>query len=89
MKNKELELQKKYNEKANLMRNQLENKNVSYKNNTIHHGIKCNQCFQEPIIGYRYKCCECPNFNLCEKCEENNSKEEEHIHDFIKMKKKR
>ena len=78
--NKELEMQRKYDE----MRNQLEKKNES--NKTIHHGIKCNQCFQYPIIGYRYKCCECFDYNLCEKCKENNSKSGEHSHDFIKMK---
>ena len=81
-KNKELEMQRKYDE----MRNQLENKNESNKNKIIHHGIKCNRCFQCPINGYRYKCCECYDYNLCEKCKENNSITEEHPHDFIKMK---
>ena len=44
-------------------------------------------CFQEPIIGYRYKCSVCNNYNICEKCEEVNLQTEEHPHDFIKIKK--
>ena len=52
---------------------------------TTHHGIKCNKCGKEPIIGYRYKCTVCNNFNLCDECESQNSETEEHKHNFIKM----
>ena len=54
---------------------------------TIHEGIKCQKCFQEPIIGYRYKCSVCNDYNLCQNCEEKNSISEDHQHDFIKIKK--
>ena len=54
---------------------------------TIHYGIKCEKCFQEPIKGYRYKCSECGDYNLCDKCEEKNSLENEHPHNFIKIRK--
>ena len=52
-------------------------------NNIIHKGIKCNNCGKENIEGIRYKCINCPDFNLCEKCEENF----EHIvnHIFLKI----
>jgi hypothetical protein len=52
---------------------------------TVHQGIKCNKCGMDPIIGYRYKCPICQNYNLCQNCEENNSQTGEHQHDFIKM----
>ena len=32
---------------------------------TVHHDIKCEQCLAEPIIGYRYKCSKCNDYNLC------------------------
>ena len=64
-----------------------EKKNPIPKCKIEHKGIKCKKCFQEPIIGYRYKCSICNDYNLCEKCEEENSKTEEHPHDFIKIRK--
>lgn len=47
---------------------------------TIHSDIKCNNCGACPIIGYRYKCLECPNYNLCDECEKIVS----HEHNFIR-----
>ena len=52
---------------------------------TVHHGIKCEKCGQEPITGYRYKCSVCANYNLCEQCEQKNSENLEHNHNFIKI----
>ena len=57
------------------------------KCDTVHNGIKCQKCFQEPIIGYRYKCSVCHDYNLCQICEEKNSISGEHQHDFIKIRK--
>jgi hypothetical protein len=56
-------------------------------NNFIHIGIKCEKCFENPIIGYRYKCSVCNNYNLCQKCKESNQFLEYHSHYFIKIKK--
>jgi hypothetical protein len=53
----------------------------------IHHGIKCIQCGINPIIGYRYKCSVCNNYNLCENCEMKNYETKEHQHNFIKIRK--
>ncbi len=37
--------------------------------NEQHDGIKCDGvCQQKSIIGLRFKCDECPNYNLCETC---------------------
>jgi hypothetical protein len=52
---------------------------------TVHNGIKCQKCFQEPIIGYRYKCSVCQDYNLCQICEEKNSISGDHQHPFIKI----
>ena len=49
----------------------------------IHLNIKCDGCGICPIIGIRYKCNICPDFNFCEKCE--YEKGEEHHHPFIKL----
>ena len=65
----------------------LQNQNKSNLNKcqTRHEGIKCNVCFKSPIVGYRYKCVNCNNYNLCEECEEANEKSNAHPHFFIKM----
>jgi len=55
--------------------------NVSSTNNTddskpIHRGVVCDGC-EQGIRGIRYKCKQCPDYDLCENC---NSKKE-NIHD--------
>ena len=67
---------------ANIFNNAHENFNIQsiYKCKTIHNGITCNYCKKCPIVGYRYKCMECPDYNLCQVCE----KAVEHEHNFIK-----
>lgn len=51
--------------------------------NAVHSGVKCSNCNQIPIVGVRYKCYTCSNYNLCEKCEDEIS--EEHNHPFLKI----
>ena len=48
-----------------------------------HFGIQCDGCKCFPIIGKRYKCMVCPDFDYCEKCEEKNRIE--HNHPFIEI----
>ena len=55
----------------------------SQNSNIVHKGIKCNQCGKTNIIGIRYKCSTCPNYNLCESCEEDSTHDEDHI--FVKI----
>ena len=57
--------------KSNVNNINEENLNLSL-NKTKHNGIKCQKCSQNPIIGCRYKCAFCKDYNLCEKCEEQN-----------------
>jgi len=33
-----------------------------------HETINCDGCGAKPITGVRYKCSQCPNFDLCERC---------------------
>ena len=53
------------------------------KQSDIHLNIKCDECGICPIKGIRYKCNNCHEFNLCEKCE--NEKGNKHDHPFIKL----
>ena len=91
--NKYKEKEKKMEEDLNQM-SEMINKSNAYLSNIVqpsnkfeHKGIKCQKCMVEPIIGIRYQCSECKDYNLCEKCEEENSKENFHNkeHDFIKI----
>lgn len=38
-------------------------------NFTIHDLVECDGCGLSPIVGFRYKCVQCSNFDLCQKCE--------------------
>ena len=55
--------------------------------NEIHNGIQCKICGKMPIIGIRYKCSECEDYNLCSDCEEENYKTKKHNHNFIRIRK--
>ena len=46
----------------------------------IHFGIICDGCEMNPLVGKRYKCKECPDFDFCENCYEKNK--ENHKHEF-------
>uniref|UniRef100_A0A6U0R8K9 ZZ-type domain-containing protein n=1 Tax=Micromonas pusilla TaxID=38833 RepID=A0A6U0R8K9_MICPS len=35
-----------------------------------HQGITCDGCGAVPIIGYRFRCKNCPNHDICEACHE-------------------
>ena len=81
---------KEYEDQVENLKNEISNiKKIPnpIKCETVHEGIKCQKCFQEPIIGYRYKCSVCNDYDLCQNCEEKNSISEDHQHDFIKIRK--
>ncbi len=42
----------------------------------------CTYCKKFPIVGVRYECFVCPNFNICEECEKKYG--EQHKHALIK-----
>ena len=49
----------------------------------VHFGVKCDGCGVFPIIGCRFKCAVCDNFDYCEECEKKLS--EKHSHPFLKI----
>lgn len=44
----------------------------------VHYGVACDCCGQGPIAGRRYKCGNCPNYDLCEHCYIDNKAVEKH-----------
>ncbi len=63
------------------MGNIFGNQNIAKK--VIHYGVRCDQCQKYPIVGVRYKCAVCPNFDFCEECEKKFS--DKHNHAFYKI----
>lgn len=35
----------------------------------VHTGISCDACHAKTVWGIRYKCSQCPNYDLCSRCE--------------------
>ncbi|XP_030828235.1 uncharacterized protein LOC115919200 [Strongylocentrotus purpuratus] len=54
------------------------------KEGFIHRGITCNMCQASPICGIRYKCANCVDFDICERCEPHDR--HNRLHTFIKIK---
>jgi hypothetical protein len=52
---------------------------------TIHRWVSCNGCGMNPIVGTRYRCSVCDNFDYCENCQQ--IYKNEHNHEFIKISK--
>jgi len=52
-------------------------------NKVMHFGVKCDGCGAFPIVGCRFKCAVCDNFDYCEECE--NKLSEKHDHPFLKI----
>jgi len=51
---------------------------------TVHKDIRCNICLVHPVVGIRYKCIVCNDFDLCASCE---AKElHDPTHSLLKMK---
>jgi Ca2+-binding EF-hand superfamily protein len=45
----------------------------------VHRGITCNGCQAFPIRGVRFKCINCPDFDLCERCESTMTMSSSHL----------
>ncbi|OMJ82411.1 hypothetical protein SteCoe_16885 [Stentor coeruleus] len=47
----------------------------------VHQNIICDECNVGPIIGIRYKCTVCHDFDLCQSCEDTSN----HMHPLVKI----
>lgn len=50
----------------------------------VHRGVTCNACNAMPIRGVRYRCANCPDYDLCEQCEGQGSSHDR-THLFYKI----
>jgi len=50
-----------------------------------HLNTACDECGANPIVGVRFKCGNCSNYDLCESCEANSSSLHHDDHVFIKI----
>ena len=49
------------------------------KPHAVHQNVTCDLCGESPLTGIRYKCLNCPDFDLCMKCEPIHSHEKTHV----------
>jgi len=54
-------------------------KSVNY---SVHKGVRCDICQVSPIVGNRYKCTVCYNYDLCDACE--SASADSHHHPMVK-----
>lgn len=57
--------------------------NLKNANQSVHPDVRCDGCSVHPIIGDRYKCSICEDFDYCGNCEEKFK--DTHLHPFIKI----
>jgi len=51
------------------IKSEKKSEDISSKESQIHPGIVCDGCEKTPIVGPRYKCVVCDDFDLCGSCE--------------------
>ncbi|KAJ3267271.1 ZZ-type zinc finger-containing protein 3 [Chytriomyces hyalinus] len=70
---------------------ELEEKGSVSKTGTVHHNVSCNACGNDPIVGIRWRCKDCPEgddqVDLCNECIKTDYQNDLHklSHDFEKM----
>lgn len=38
------------------------------ENGVVHEGVVCDECGMDPVVGFRYKCLTCPDYDICGGC---------------------
>lgn len=54
---------------------------INSQDQVVHPNVACDGCGQDPLVGIRYKCSVCKNFDFCAMCEERRG----HEHPFLKI----
>ncbi|KAI4284363.1 MAG: hypothetical protein L6R38_001469 [Xanthoria sp. 2 TBL-2021] len=49
------------------------------KEGFVHRGVNCNSCNAMPICGIRWRCSNCPDYDLCEQCDSMQIHDKTHI----------
>lgn len=55
-------------------------------NKAVHTGVFCNSCTKNNIVGVRYKCIICADYDICDECEGRLFPVHDATHAFIKIK---
>lgn len=55
----------------------------NFKSGSVHEGVRCDGCSFIDIIGIRYKCKDCCNYDLCDSCY--HEKKHDMTHSFIRV----
>jgi len=61
-----------------------ESKEETKEEEVVHAGVICDGCSASPITGIRYKCANCPDYDLCQVCETKSGLHDP-SHVFLKM----
>jgi len=80
---KNFEAQKKLNEMQSSISKLNELRDALNVEKNMHLGFACISCRQVPLLGIRYKCSVCKDYDLCQACEETSG--QAHPHPFIKI----
>jgi hypothetical protein len=56
----------------------VEEKSEVDSSSLVHAGVSCDGCKKSPIVGVRFKCIECFNFDLCAACEASGAHPADH-----------
>ncbi len=59
--------------------------NTTQFRTNVHTGVKCNGCGAFPIRGVRFWCENCEDYNLCEKCADEEYKHHDRMHVFLRV----
>jgi len=51
---------------------------ATHESETVHRGVTCDGCGLSPIVGPRFKCTSCPNFDFCIQCRHERSHDPAH-----------